>query len=173
MKLKLISAAVVLTFAAACAYAGGNPEYVKFPEGYAESYTNYVTMNRAGKELVAKMYANDEAISSYKESNQAAEGAIVIMEIHKPKKGSDGKAVIGKDGIYEIDKLAAVAVMERRSSWDAAYPEDARVGDWGFAIYNPDGTPKSNDLNCPVCHTPFKEQDYLYTYKPLIEHARR
>jgi hypothetical protein len=63
--------------------------------------------------------------------------------------------------------------MERRDSWNAAYSEDDRVGDWGFAIYNSDGTPKKNDLNCPVCHTPLKEQDYLYSHQPLLEYARR
>jgi hypothetical protein len=173
MKFKQIAVSATLTVSVACANAGGNPEFVKFPEGYADSYTNYVTMNRAGKELVAKMYANDVAVSSYKEGRQAAEGAVVIMEVYKPKKGPDGKVVIGKDGIYETDKLAAVAVMERNGSWDAAYPEDDRVGGWGFAIYNPDGTPKKNELNCPVCHTPFKEQDYLYTQLPLLEYARR
>ena len=173
MKFKLISAGVVLTLSAACANAGGNPEFVKFPEGYADSFTNYVTMNRAGKKLVAKMYANDVAVSSYKEGKQAAEGSVVIMEVYKPKKDADGKALSGKGGIYEIDKLAAVAVMERRGSWNAAYSEDDRVGDWGFAIYNSHGTPKKNDLNCPVCHTPLKEQDYLYTHLPLLEYARR
>jgi len=173
MLFKLITTAVILIVSVTCANAGGNPEFVKFPEGYTDSFTNYVTMNRAGKELVAKMYANDVAVSSYKEGKQAAEGAVVIMEIYKPKKGADGKIVSGKGGVYEIDKLAAVAVMERKGSWDSEYPKDDRVGDWGFAIYNPDGTPKKNELNCPACHTPFKEQDYLYTYKPLLEYSRR
>ncbi|MCP4406389.1 MAG: cytochrome P460 family protein [Gammaproteobacteria bacterium] len=70
-----------------------------------------------------------------------AEGSVVILEVYKPKKDANGKAK-GQDGIYEIDKLAAVAVMERRGAWDAAYPKDDRVSDWGFAIYNPNGTPK-------------------------------
>lgn len=99
-------------------------------------------MNRAGKELVAKMYTNDMALSSYKKGKEAAEGSVVIMEVYKPKKDANGKAVKDQDGIYEIDKLAAVAVMERRGAWDAAYLKDDRVGDWGFAIYNPNGTPK-------------------------------
>ena len=173
MKFKLIFTTIVLSLSAVSANAGGNPEFVQFPEGYKGSFTNYVTMNRAGKELVAKMWANDVAVSSYKEGKQATEGSVVIMEIYKPKKDADGKAISGKDGIYEIDKLAAVAVMERRASWNAAYPEADRVGQWGFAIYKADGTPKKNDLNCPVCHTPLKEQDYLYSHQPLLEYARR
>ena len=113
MKIKLLVLAVALTLSVTCANAGGNPEYVKYPDGYKDSFTNYVTMNRAGKELVAKMWANDVAVSSYKQGKQAAEGSVVIMEVYKPKKGADGKVLSGKDGIYEIDKLAAVAVMER------------------------------------------------------------
>ncbi len=173
MKIKLLVLAVALTLSVTCANAGGNPEYVKYPDGYKDSFTNYVTMNRAGKELVAKMWANDVAVSSYKQGKQAAEGSVVIMEVYKPKKGADGKVLSGKDGIYEIDKLAAVAVMERKGSWDAAFPENDRVGNWGFAFYKADGTPKKNDLNCPVCHTPLKGQDYLYSHQPLLNYARR
>lgn len=106
------------------AYAEGNPEYVKFPTGYETSFANYTTMNRDGKEQVAKMYANDAAISSYKKGQTAAPGSVVVMEVYKPKKDADGKSIVGSDGIYEIGKLAAVAVMERRDAWEAAYSPD-------------------------------------------------
>ncbi|NIO41864.1 MAG: hypothetical protein GTO41_17845, partial [Burkholderiales bacterium] len=65
----------------------------------------------------AKMYANDVAISSYKNGQPAASGSVIIMEVYKPKKNADGEPIVGADGINKIDKLAAIAVMERRTNW--------------------------------------------------------
>lgn len=155
------------------ANAGGDPEHVKFPEGYEKTFTQYGTMNRANQIQVAKLYVNDAAISSYSQSNKSGPGSIVIMEIYNPKKDATGKPIAGKDGAFEIDSLAAVAVMENRDNWDAAFPKENRTGDWGFAVYNPDGTPKSNDLNCVQCHTPLQAQDYMFTYQKLVDFVKK
>ena len=80
------------------AYAEGNPEYVKFPTGYETSFANYTTMNRDGKEQVAKRYANDAAISSYKKGQTAAPGSVVVMAVYKPKKDADGNSIVGSEG---------------------------------------------------------------------------
>ena len=98
------------------AFAGGNPQYVQFPKGYDAAFTNYVTMNRAGSAAVAKIYANDVAISSYKKGQPAASGSVIVMEVYKPKKDANGKPIVGSDGVNKIDKLAAIAVMERRTA---------------------------------------------------------
>lgn len=158
---------------AVVAFAGGNPQFVQFPNGYQGSFTNYTKMNRAGSAAVAKMYANDVAMSSYKKGQPAASGSVIVMEVYKPKKDAAGNVIVGSDGVNEIDQLAAIAVMERRSSWPAGYAADDRVGTWGFAIYNPDGSPKSNDLDCVTCHTPYEQQDHLFSYQALVDYAKR
>lgn len=173
MKYALRIIAAVLIAAPLYVHAGGDPEHVKFPEGYEKTFTKYATMNRANQTQVAKLYANDVAISSYQQSNKSAPGSIVIMEIYTPKKDAEGKPIAGKDGVFEIDSLSAVAVMENRNKWDAAFPQENRTGNWGFAVYNPDGTPKSNDLNCVQCHTPLQAQDYLFTYQKLIDFVKK
>ncbi len=167
----ITGAACVLS--ALVAYAGGNPDYVKFPQGYETSFTNYTIMNRAGSAAVAKMYANKSAVASYKKGQAAAPGSIIVMEVYKPKKDAEGKPIVGRDGVNEIDKLAAIAVMERRDGWPSAYSADDRVGTWGFAIYNADGSPKQNDLACVTCHTPLEQQDYLFSHQKLVDHAKR
>lgn len=169
--LKAIAAALAIT--SVSAYAGGDPEYVKFPADYNKTFTQYATMNRANQTQVAKLYANEAAIAGYKQGNKSAPGGVVVMEIYTPKKGADGKPLPGSDGIFEIDSLAAVAVMENRNNWDAAFPKENRTGDWGFAVYNPDGTAKSNDLNCVQCHTPLQAQDYMFTYQKLIDFVKK
>jgi hypothetical protein len=155
------------------AYGGGNPDFVKFPEGYDQSFANYATVNRGNQKQVAKLYANEVAVSSYKKGQTADPGSVIVMEIYKPKMNAEGKPVLGSNGIFEIDTLAAVGVIEKKDTWDAAYPQDDRAGNWGFALYNPDGTSHSNDLDCAQCHIPLKDQDYLFTYQKLADYAKR
>ncbi|TXI41144.1 MAG: hypothetical protein E6Q59_02595 [Nitrosomonas sp.] len=173
MKYTLKAMVAVFAITSVYAYAGGDPEHVKFPEGYSKTFTQYGTMNRANQTQVAKLYANEAAISGYKQGNKSAPGGVFVMEIYTPKKGADGKPVAGSDGLFEIDSLAAVAVMENRNNWDASFPKENRTGDWGFAVYNPDGTAKSNDLNCVQCHTPLQAQDYMFTYQKLVDFVKK
>ncbi|MBT4770473.1 MAG: hypothetical protein HOO00_08155, partial [Rhodospirillaceae bacterium] len=98
MYLRRIFIGAFCVFFAFNAYAGGDPDYVKYPKGYQESFTNYATMNRNGKEQVAKMYANEVAISSYGKDQKASAGSVIVMEVYKPKKDADGKAVEGSEG---------------------------------------------------------------------------
>ena len=98
--------------------AGGAPEHVPLPDGYSDQYVHYVTMNRVGKEQIAKMYANDVAIASYEKGAPAASGSVLVMEIYKPKKGDDGKALVGSDGTYEIGQLADALEHFRQQALD-------------------------------------------------------
>lgn len=167
---KIVVSLACILFAV-CVYAGGDPDYVAFPEGYDTSFTSYVTQNRVNGKQVARVFANDVAISSYQTGQTAASGSILVMEVYKPKADADGNPVVGQDGVFVIDQLAAVAVMERRDDWDADYPAENRVGNWGFALYNPDGTPKANELQCVVCHTPLAHQDFMFSHHHLVKHV--
>ena len=159
--------------AALVAYAGGTPDFVKFPHAYDAEFTTYAKMNRAGSAAIAKMYANDVALASYTKGMAAAPGSKIVMEVYKPKKDSDGNPVVGSDGVNVPAKLAAIAVMERRDSWPSGLADADQLGGWAFAIFNPDGSPKQNDLTCVVCHTPYEKQDYLFSHQKLVEFASR
>ena len=165
--------ASLLAFTPLLVQAGGDPEHVKFPKDYDKNFTLYATMNRANQTQLAKLYANEATISSYKQGKHGGSGAVVVMEIYTPKKDAEGKPIPGSDGLFEIDSLAAVAVMENRSDWDASFPKENRTGDWGFALYNPDCSVKSNELNCVQCHTPLQAQDFLFTYQKLVDFVKK
>ena len=91
MKYTLKTIAAVLIVAPLYAHAGGDPEHVKFPEGYEKTFTKYATMNRANQTQVAKLYANEAAISGYTQDQKGAFGSVIVMEIYTPKKDADGK----------------------------------------------------------------------------------
>jgi hypothetical protein len=172
MKLGLgLSAFVSLTLSLP-AFAGGNPEFVKFPENYTENFSHYDTANRANQTQLAKFYANKTAVDSYKAGEEAATGSVVIMEIYAPKKDAEGNIQSGEDGLFVIDKLAAVGVMEKRSDWDAAFKAEDRSGNWGFALYEPDGQVKNNELNCSQCHNPLQKQDHLFSFQKLVDYVK-
>ena len=163
---------VLFTFSISLlAYAGGNPDYVVFPEGYKTEFTKYDTRNRVNGKQVAVLYANKAAVESAN-GGPLANGAKIVMEVHKAKMGEDGKPVNGADGIYEMDKFAAIAVMEKRAEWDAGFSAMDRAGDWGFAIYNTDGSPKENNLECVTCHMPYQKNDYMFSFSSLVEAAK-
>jgi hypothetical protein len=147
-------------------YAGGNPEYVKLPEGYKTDFTNYDTRNRGNGKQLAMLYANKKATDSASDA-ALADGSTIVMEIYKTVTGEDGHPVTVGDGLFEKGKFAAIAVMEKRSNWDASFDAANRSGDWGFAIYNTDGTVKANDLDCATCHVPLVDSDHLFSRSSL------
>lgn len=153
-------------------FGDGDPEFVKLPADYQTSFTNYATFNRDGKELVAKMYANDAAMASYRDDQQADPGSILIMEIYKPKKDAEGKAIVADNGVFEMADLAAIAVMERSDSWSSDFPAEHRLAGWGFSFYGANGEPKENELPCVACHTPLENQDYLFSYQQLLDYVK-
>ena len=152
------------------AYAGGNPEQVKFPEGYKSEFKKYDTRNRVGKPQVAVLYANKIASDSLN-NGMLANGSKIVMEVYKAKV-SYGEPVTGSDGIYQKGKFAAIAVMEKRSDWKGSIATNELAGDWGFAIYNTDGKPKENGLDCASCHTPMPESDFLFSHASLLEFSK-
>ena len=147
-------------------YAGGNPDHVKLPGNYKTEFTNYDTRNRTNGKQIAVLYANKKATDSASDS-ALADGSTIVMEIYKIAVGEDGKPTIGEDDSFEKGKFAAIAVMEKRSNWDASFDAAQRAGGWGFAIYNTDGTVKANDLDCASCHVPLTSSDYLFSRSSL------
>lgn len=151
------------------ALAGGNPEFVGFPAGYQDDFTRYHVQNRANNKQVAEMYANDIALKSVKTGKLEA-GSVIIMEVYKPVVDDDGNPAAGSDGLFEKAKLAAVAVMERRNDWSAEFSADDRTDGWGYALYDPSGAPKENDLDCVSCHAPLAGQEFMFSFDQLSAH---
>jgi cytochrome P460 len=166
--MRIITTALLALSLSCIAYAGGNPKHVSYPKGYKSEFTKYDTRNRTNSKQVAVLYANKIAIDTASDS-KLGDGAKIIMEVYKTKSGEDGKPITGADGLFEKGKFAAVAVMEKRSNWDASFDAKQRADDWGFAIYKTDGTVKDNKLDCASCHTPLPDSDFLFSRSNLIE----
>jgi len=169
MNMKSVAAGVVLFgLATAVALAGGRPDQVPFPEGYASSFRNYITRNRAnGKPEIAKIYANETAERTAGGGGALAPGSMLVMEIYKSAMDAAGKPIKDGEGNFKQGELSGIAVMQKRTDWPADYAAAERAGDWGFALYDAKGQPKANDLPCASCHQPFTNQDFVVTYLKL------
>lgn len=157
----------------AAVIAGGRMDLIEYPDGYRDSYSHYLTANRANnKPQMVHIYANDTALDSASEGGSLAYGSTLVMEVYKAATDEKGEPVKQGNGVYEPGQLAAVAVMEKRD-WGVEYPAEERAGEWGFAFYDGNGQPKANELDCAGCHKPKADEDYLFTLPQLSDYARK
>ena len=170
MKRTLLTVALVPI--AIIAFAGGNPDFVSFPGNYLSEFSNYDVRNRGNGKQLAVLYANKTAVDSAA-SGAMADGSKIVMEIYKKKMDESGNAMMDANGLFEKGKFAAIAVMEKRDNWDAAFDSKDRAGGWGFAIYNTDGSVKENNLECASCHVPLEGQDFMFSHASLVEFAKK
>ncbi len=143
---------------------------VAFPQDY-KSFKNYLSLDRTGDNTnqMIRLFANDVAQRGPQEDGRFGDGAVLVGEIYKVKVDADGKPVVSDLGRRIRDKLAAVAVMEKRKGWGESLPEDVRNGDWDFAIFSPEGKRlEGKDINaCRACHAPLGEQDHVFSHEHL------
>jgi hemoglobin len=93
------------------------------------------------------------------------------MEDRKVRTDAVGQALRGPDGRYLVtDEVVAILVQEKRSGWGAAYPANQRNGEWEYASFMPDGTPRAN-VNygpCFTCHLNRTARDYNFTFNKWV-----
>lgn len=167
MRTTLFAAAAALLVGSA---ASAGPDSISFPEDYRDSFTHYATVNRADeRKQVVKMYANDVALASAKDGAPLDSGSVLVMEVYKAKLDADENPVVGSDGFFEPDEMAAIAVMESRDGWGADYPEAWRNGTWEFAAFKSDDhSLVDRDYQpCFECHKPMHEADYVFSFDAL------
>ena len=165
----LVAGAALIGFGAA-AIAG--PERINFPADYKTTFTQYHFGERQNGEQYAKMYANDLALQAVRDGGEIPDGAQIVMEVYKPKMDEGGEIMRDYAGRLTAGDLAAVAVMEKRSGWGAAYPEDLRNGDWDYGLFDAAGGIKNPEATaCLECHVPYADTAYMHTFSELASKA--
>jgi hypothetical protein len=144
---------------------------VTFPRDYTETFTNYLSLDRVqNPDQIIRLFANELAIGAGSRGAELPEGSILVGEVYSARKDAEGNIAVSSLGRRIRDKLVAIAVMEKRAGWGAAFPENLRNGDWDFAIFSPDGKPLNKDLNaCRACHAPLKESQHIFSLQHLVK----
>lgn len=153
----------------ATTFAAAAEERVAFPSGYAQTFTNYLSLDRVqNPDQIIRLFANPAAREAAAAGQPLPEGSVLVGEIYAAKKGKDGNILTSSLGRRIRDKFVAVAVMEKRAGWGDSFPADLRNGDWDFAIFSPDGKRLEKDLNtCRTCHAPLKDSQHLFSLEHL------
>jgi hypothetical protein len=157
---------------ASVAQAGA--DQVQLPEGYADAFAHYATINRADdRKQVVKIFANDIALQSAKDGPPLDSGAVIVMEVYKAKLDASENPVVGADGFFEPDALTFIGVMETRDGWGGDYPDEWRNGSWEYAGFKPDDHSfiERDYQPCFECHKPMHEGDYLFSFEALAKAA--
>lgn len=151
-----------------------NMTRVEFPKGYPENFTHYTTISFADRKQVRRYLANDVALGAAKDGKPLPNGSYLFVEVYKAKLDGDGKPVMGSDGFYEQDGLAAFTAMEMQAGWGAEIPDRLRNGDWNYAVFKADRTRRDdvNQAQCLACHKPLTEDSYVFSLQALKKQAQ-
>ena len=171
MKFKKLSVlATILAGAAAVAGTISADEgKIPFPEGYGNSHTNYLSLDRTqNPDQIIRLFANDIAMTGHSEDGKLSYGSQIVAEIYKAKLDADGEVLVSSLGHRVRGDLALIAVMQREEGWGEQFPDGIRNGNWEMAAFKPDGSDAGKDLNaCMACHAPLTSTNYLFSYEHL------
>jgi cytochrome c553 len=147
---------------------------VGFPEDYKKSFTYYMTINFADRKQVRKYYANKIALAAARDGKPMGDGSMLFVEVYKAKLDDAKKPVMGGDGYFVADKLAAYTAMQQKPGWGDDIPDLYRNGDWNYAVFNADESVKGgvNQAKCFACHKPLDKDSYVFTLKELAVKAK-
>jgi cytochrome c553 len=143
---------------------------VAFPQGFRETFTRYHTMNFPATRQVRHFYANKAALQAAKSGKPLPDGSAVVVEVHTARLDFDDKPMVGADGFFVAEHLVAYSTMARGAGWGADIPEMLRNENWNYAVFTPDGKPRTiNQAECLACHKPLDRASYLFTLKELSQ----
>lgn len=145
--------------------SGTRPERVPLPKEYQSAFQVVRVANKTAQTKLGTIYAN-AAAAAIRDLTQLPypDGAIFVMEWADPARDARGEPLVDATGNWLKGEVTRIDVMQRQNGFGAAYGEK-RAGEWGFASYQPDGTPMSPapDLTaCAACHTKAVERDFVF-----------
>ncbi|MEM8489053.1 MAG: cytochrome P460 family protein, partial [Bacteroidota bacterium] len=126
---------------------------IAFPEGYAETYTNYLSLDRTmNPDQVIRLFANDVAMQGPDDEGKLPFGSVLVAEVYKAKKNDKGEILTSTLGRRIKGDLALIAVMQREEDWGEGYVAELSNGNWEFAAFKADGMDAGKNLDaCRAC----------------------
>lgn len=172
MRMLPIIAATLLT---GSGVASAGPEQVAFPEGYATSFVRYATVNKPDREppAIRFLYVNRDALAAAKAGQPLPYGTVIVMEDHPAMLDDQGAPVTTADGDFvPMAEVTNIFVQAKEQGWGADYPAETRNGEWEYARFLADGSPKPDATfeGCFECHKKeVEDQDFNFTLSPFVD----
>lgn len=160
-KLKVSFAAVLLTLSAtAMADAKSAPEAAKSVHGDYQDWRLLSVSHRTEKETLRAILGNDTAIEAARkgENKPWPDGSVLAKVVWKERPHPNWP-----QAIVPGEFVGAEAMIKDSKKY-------AATGGWGFAHWQ-DGKlvmhEEAKAKECFACHTPMKDNDYVYTFSAL------
>lgn len=165
---------------AASAASAQDASNVAFPEGYATAFVRFDTVDKPEREppIVRFFYINEDALAAAEPGAPLPPGGVVVMEDHAAELDGDGAPITDARGRFvPTAELTNIFVQEKRAAWGETVPAELRNGDWLYAWFAPDRTPKTTDAgNLDACYACHKEQaaatDYTFVTRPFVDRIK-
>jgi cytochrome c553 len=147
---------------------------VTFPENYKSTFVKYHTINFPATRQVRYYYANPAALQAAKDGKDLPNGSYLFVEVYSAKLDADKKPIMGSDGFFVPDQLAAYTAMQRDAGWGKDIPDMLRNDEWNYAIFTPakQHRPGVNQAECLACHKPLDKASYTFTLTQLSSAAK-
>ena len=168
-KYRLVSWAVAAALVPLTLLKVSAEEQIGYPADYKSNFTNYLSLDRTQNEgQIIRLFANQKALEAARSGAALPDGSIIVGEIYKAKLNKDGKPQVSSLGRQVRDKLALIAVMEKRPGFGKDLPAEFQNDGWDFAAFKPDGSRAKKDLDsCRSCHAPLKDSQHLFSLEHL------
>jgi cytochrome c553 len=142
---------------------------IAFPKDFPKGFTLYGTVNKEGKNAVAKQYINTIGLQAVKAGKPMPAGTVIMVVNYGAKLDADKKPVVDKDGSWMTDKLMGYEGMETRPGWGKDIPELLRNLDWNYALFTDAKAPRNevNQAVCLACHVPAASTGYVFGIKKM------
>jgi cytochrome c553 len=142
---------------------------IAFPAEFPKGFTLYSTVNKEGKNAVAKQYINTVGLQAVKAGKPMPPGTVIMVVNYAAKLDADKKPVVDKDGSWMTDKLLGYEGMETRAGWGKDIPELLRNLDWNYALFTDAKAPKPevSQAICLACHVPAASTAYVFGVKKI------
>lgn len=145
-------------------------DLVVFPEGYAESFVRYTTIDKPDRKIVRYMYVNPETAAAATPDAELPYGTVLVMEDHKAVLEGETLVTDANGRLVPTDEVTNIFVMAKAPGWGADYPEAVRNGEWEYARFLPDGSVKADATydGCFECHKPQAAEDFTFSFYPHL-----
>lgn len=151
--------------------ADGGPERVAYPEGYQERFVRFLEVDRPDRKIVRFMYVNRAALEAAVPGADLPYGTVLVMEDRPALLDASGEAVRDDElRLVAGDEVTNVFVMEKQPGFGEAHPPELRNGDWDYAWYLADGSPRPEARfeGCFTCHLSRAGRDYTFTFYKYV-----
>jgi hypothetical protein len=168
-------AALVVAVALAAGLAEAGSGQVVFPKDYQNRFFAFDSVDDAAARTVRILYLTGNAIRFREPGKPLPYGTILVSEERLAQLDAAGVPLRDARGRFlATDRVVSVWVQEKRKGWGAEYPPAQRTGEWEFAAFLPDGSPKADAkiAECRACHRKQARKDYTFRAYQWIQDLR-